>query len=130
MKIFKVIRESENTDNILVGEFGSKEEAKKFCDKMNAAIKLDKFSDFKYSCYECVLPSPINWITYEVTFFDGLRDPDPVIKVFSRDNQFHSGDVIIHTISRNIIVYVSIIIDLEITREKVINLAKRIILRK
>lgn len=130
MKIFKVIRESSYSNNLLAGEFGNKEEAQKFCDKMNAAIKLDKFSDFKYSCYECVLPSPIDWVTYEVTFFDGLRDPDPVIKIFDRDNQFHAGDVIIHTVSRNIIVYVSIIVNSEMTREKVIGLARRIILRK
>ena len=130
MKVFEVIRESKYNDTILVATFGTKEETQEFCDKMNAAVKLDKMSGFKYSYYERVLPSPRNWITYKVTFFDGLRDPDPVIEIFNRDNQFHTGDVIIHTVSRNIIVYVSIIIDSEITREKVIALAKRIILRE
>lgn len=130
MRIFKVVRES-NYNSILVGEFDNGEEARKFCDRMNAAIQIDKSSDIKYSCYEYVLPHPIDWITYEVTFFDGLRDPDPVIKIFNRDGQFHTGDVIIHTVSRNIIVCFSIIINSsEITREKVIALARRVILRK
>lgn len=129
MRIFKVVRESGYNDNILVGEFDNREEAQKFCDRMNAAIQIDKSSNFKYSCYEYDY-LPIDWVTYEVTFFDGLRDPAPVIKIFNRDNQFHTGDVIIHTVSRNIIVCFSIIIDSsEITREKVIDLARRGILR-
>ena len=84
MRIFKVVRESGYNDNILAGEFDNREEAQKFCDRMNAAIQIDKSSDFKYSCYEYVSPHPIDWITYEVTFFDGLRDPDPVIKIACR----------------------------------------------
>lgn len=129
MKIFEVIRESKY-DNILVATFGSKEETQDFCDKMNAAVKLDKSSFFKYSYYERVLPSPRNWITYEVTFFDGLRDPDPVIKIFNRDIQFHTGEVIVHTVSRNVIVCFSVLVDSSITREKVIDMAKKIALRK
>lgn len=129
MKIFEVIREGKY-DNILVATFGSKEETQDFCDKMNAAVKLDKSSCFKYSYYERVFPSPRNWITYEVTFFDGLRDPDPVIKIFNRDIQFHTGDVIVHTVSRNVIVCFSVIIDSLITKEKVIEMAKKIALRK
>ena len=88
MKIFEVIRESKYNDTILVATFGTKEETQEFCNKMNAAVKLDKISGFKYSYYERVLPSPRNWITYKVTFFDGLRDPDPVIEIFNRDNHF------------------------------------------
>ena len=129
MKIFEVIRESKY-DNILVATFGSKEETQDFCDKMNAAVKLDKSSSFKYSYYERVLPSPRNWITYEVTFFDGLRDPDPVIKIFNRDIQFHTGDVTVHTVSRNVIVCFSVLVDSSITKEKVIDMAKKIALRK
>lgn len=129
MKIFEVIREGKY-DNILVATFGSKEETQDFCDKMNAAVQLDKSSCFKYSYYERVLPSPINWITYEVTFFDGLRDPDPVIKIFNRDIQFHTGDVIVHTVSRNVIVCFSVIVDSLITREKVISMARKIAIGK
>ena len=90
MKVFEVIRESKANGYILTGMlFDNKEDAQKYCDKMNTAVKLDKESDVNYKWYELVLPTPINWITYEVTFFYGLRDPDPVIKIFDGDDQFH-----------------------------------------
>lgn len=127
MKVFEVIRESKANGYILTGMlFDNKEDAQKCCDKMNAAVKLDKESDVNYKWYELVSPTPINWITYEVTFFYGLRDPDPVIKIFDGDDQFHTGDVIAHTVSRNIVVRFSVIVDTTLTREKVIDMARNI----
>lgn len=126
MKVFEVVRESKSNGNTLTGMlFDNKEDAQKCCVMMNAAVKLDKESDFNYKWYELVSPTPINWITYDVTFFYGLRDPDPVIKIFDGDDQFHTGDVI-HTVSRNILVRFSAIVDSSMTREKVINMARNI----
>lgn len=127
MKVFEVIRESKANGYILTGMlFDNKEDAQKYCDKMNAAVKLDKESDVNYKWYELVSPTPINWITYEVTFFYGLRDQDPVIKIFNGDEQFYTGDVITYIDSRNIVVRFSVIVDTTLTREKVIDMARTI----
>ena len=88
MKVYEIVC---GDDKPIIVE--SEEVAKAFCDKMNAAIKLDLRIKGDVYCYhelQILDEEPKGFVSFVVSFIKGSLT-DPCIQCFN-DHHFHRGD--------------------------------------
>lgn len=108
----------------------SEEVAKAFCDKMNAAVKLDVRIKGDVYCYhelEILNEEPKGFVSFVVGFMKGSLT-DPCIQCFN-DHHFHRGDITILW-DGTINVCFSVLSDETITKDNIIKKAKELLKRK
>lgn len=128
MKIFEIVC---GDDKPIIVK--TEEVAKAFCDKMNAAIKLDIRIKGDVYCYhelEILDEAPKGFVSFVVSFIKGSLT-DPCIQVFN-DHRFHRGDITDITIlwDGTINVCFSVLSDETITKENIIKKAKELLLKR
>ena len=108
----------------------TEEVAKAFCDKMNAAVKLDLRIKGNIYCYhelEILNEEPKGFVSFVVSFIKGSLT-DPCIQVFN-DHHFHRGEITILP-DGTFNVCFSMSSDETITKERVIEKAKAVLFNK
>ena len=124
MKVYEIVC---GDDKIIVK---TEEVAKAFCDKMNAAIKLDVRIKGDVYCYhelEILNEVPKGFVSFVVGFMKGSLT-DPCIQCFN-DHNFHEGDITILW-DGTINVCFSVLSDETITKDTIIKKAKDLLMRK
>ena len=125
MKIFEIVCGDKTIEMVK-----SEEVAKAFCDKMNAAVKLDlRIRDDVY-CYrerQILNEEPKGFVSFVVSFIKGSLT-DPCIQCFN-DHHFHRGDITILW-DGTINVCFSVSSDETITKEVLIKTAKELLLKR
>lgn len=107
----------------------TEEVAKAFCDKMNAAVKLDLRIKGNIYCYhelEILNEEPKGFVSFVVSFIKGSLT-DPCIQVFN--DHFHRGEITIPP-DGTFNVCFSMSSDETITKERVIEKAKAVLFNK
>ena len=108
----------------------TEEVAKAFCDKMNAAIKLDlriKGDVYFYHELQILNEEPKGFVSFVVSFIKGSLT-DPCIQCFN-DHHFHRGDITILW-DGTINVCFSVSSDETMTKETIIKKAKELLLKR
>ena len=108
----------------------TEEVAKAFCDKMNAAIKLDlriKGDVYFYHELQILNEEPKGFVSFVVSFIKGSLT-DPCIQCFN-DHHFHRGDITILW-DGTINVCFSVLSDETITKDTIIKKAKELLLKR
>ena len=124
MKVYEIVC---GDDKIIVK---TEEIAKAFCDKMNAAVKLDVRIKGDVYCYhelEILDEAPKGFVSFVVGFIKGSLT-DPCIQCFN-DHRFHEGDITI-LCDGTITVCFSVLSDETITKDTIIKKAKDLLLRR
>ena len=111
----------------------TEEVAKAFCDKINAAVKLDLRIKGDVYCYhelEILNEAPKGFVSFVVSFIKGSLT-DPCIQCFN-DHHFHRGDITDITIlwDGTINVCFSVSSDEAMTKNNIIKKAKELLKRK
>ena len=125
MKVYEIVC---GDDKPIIVE--SEEVAKAFCDKMNAAVKLDVRIKGDVYCYhelEILNEVPKGFVSFVVGFMKGSLT-DPCIQCFN-DHNFHEGDITILW-DGTINVCFSVLSDETITKDNIIEKAKDLLLRR
>ena len=127
MKIFEIVCGDKTIEMVK-----SEEVAKAFCDKMNAAIKLDlRIKGDVYFYYERQIldEAPKGFVSFVVGFIKGSLT-DPCIQCFN-DHRFHRGDITDITIlwDGTINVCFSVSSDEAMTKDNIIKKAKELLLK-
>lgn len=128
MKIFEIVCGDKTIEMVK-----SEEVAKAFCDKMNAAIKLDlRIKGDVYFYYERQIldEAPKGFVSFVVGFIKGSLT-DPCIQCFN-DHRFHRGDITDITIlwDGTINVCFSVSSDEAMTKDNIIKKAKELLLKR
>ena len=128
MKIFEIVC---GDDKPIIVK--TEEVAKAFCDKMNAAIKLDLRIKGDVYCYhelQILDEEPKGFVSFVVSFIKGSLT-DPCIQCFN-DHNFHRGDITDITIlwDGTINVCFSVLSDETITKQSIIKKAKELLLKR
>ena len=108
----------------------TEEVAKAFCDKMNAAVKLDLRIKGDVYCYhelQILNEAPKGFVSFVVGFIKGSLT-DPCIQCFN-DHRFHEGDITILW-DGTINVCFSVSSDETMTKDAIIKKAKELLRRK
>lgn len=124
MKVYEIVC---GDDTIIVK---TEEVAKAFCDKMNAAVKLDVRIKGDVYCYhelEILDEAPKGFVSFVVGFIKGSLT-DPCIQCFN-DHNFHEGDITILW-DGTINVCFSVLSDETITKDTIIKKAKDLLLKR
>ena len=125
MKIFEIVCGDKTIEMVK-----SEEVAKAFCDKMNAAIKLDlriKGDVYFYHELQILNEEPKGFVSFVVSFIKGSLT-DPCIQCFN-DHHFHRGDITILW-DGTINVCFSVSSDETMTKETIIKKAKELLLKR
>ena len=125
MKIFEIVC---GDDKPIIVK--TEEVAKAFCDKMNAAIKLDlRIKGDVYFYYERQIldEAPKGFVSFVVGFIKGSLT-DPCIQCFN-DHHFHRGDITILW-DGTINVCFSVSSDEAMTKDNIIKKAKELLLKR
>jgi hypothetical protein len=124
MKVYEIVC---GDDKPIIVE--SEEVAKAFCDKMNAAVKLDVRIKGDVYCYhelEILNEEPKGFVSFVVGFMKGSLT-DPCIQCFN-DHNFHRGDITI--LADTINVCFSVLSAETMTKDTIIKKAKDLLMRK
>ena len=125
MKVYEIVC---GDDKPIIVE--SEKVAKAFCDKMNAAVKLDiriKGDVYYYNELEILDEAPKGFVSFVVGFMHGSVN-DPCIQCFN-DHNFHEGDITILW-DGTINVCFSVLSDETITKDTIIKKAKELLLKR
>lgn len=125
MKVYEIVC---GDDKPIIVE--SEEVAKAFCDKMNAAVKLDLRIKGDVYCYhelQILNEEPKGFVSFVVSFIKGSLT-DPCIQCFN-DHRFHRGDITILW-DGTINVCFSISSDETMTKNNIIKKAKELLLKR
>ncbi len=125
MKVYEIVCGDKTIELVT-----SEEVAKAFCDKMNAAIKLDiRIKGDVYFYYERQIldEAPKGFVSFVVGFIKGSLT-DPCIQCFN-DHRFHLGEITILS-DGTFNVCFSMSSDETITKERVIEKAKAVLFNK
>ena len=125
MKVYEIVCGDKTIELVT-----SEEVAKAFCDKMNAAIKLDlriKGDVYFYHERQILDEEPKGFVSFVVGFIKGSLT-DPCIQCFN-DHHFHRGDITILW-DGTINVCFSVSSDETITKDTIIKKAKELLLKR
>ena len=125
MKVYEIVCGDKTIEMVK-----SEEVAKAFCDKMNAAIKLDlriKGDVYFYHERQILDEEPKGFVSFVVGFIKGSLT-DPCIQCFN-DHHFHRGDITILW-DGTINVCFSVSSDETITKDTIIKKAKELLLKR
>ena len=125
MKVYEIVCGDKTIEMVK-----SEEVAKAFCDKMNAAIKLDlriKGDVYHYNERQILDEEPKGFVSFVVGFIKGSLT-DPCIQCFN-DHHFHRGDITILW-DGTINVCFSVSSDETITKDTIIKKAKELLLKR
>ena len=125
MKVYEIVCGDKTIEMVK-----SEEVAKAFCDKMNAAIKLDlriKGDVYHYNERQILDEEPKGFVSFVVGFIKGSLT-DPCIQCFN-DHHFHRGDITILW-DGTINVCFSVSSDETITKDIIIKKAKELLLKR
>ena len=125
MKVYEIVCGDKTIEMVK-----SEEVAKAFCDKMNAAIKLDlriKGDVYHYNERQILDEEPKGFVSFVVGFIKGSLT-DPCIQCFN-DHHFHRGDITILW-DGTINICFSVSSDETITKDTIIKKAKELLLKR
>ena len=125
MKVYEIVCGDKTIEMVK-----SEEVAKAFCDKMNAAIKLDlriRNNVYFYHERQILNEEPKGFVSFVVSFIKGSLT-DPCIQCFN-DHRFHRGDITILW-DGTINVCFSVSSDETITKDTIIKKAKELLLKR
>lgn len=125
MKVYEIVCGDKTIEMVK-----SEKVAKAFCDKMNAAIKLDlriKGDVYFYHERQILDEAPKGFVSFVVSFIKGSLT-DPCIQCFN-DHNFHRGDITILW-DGTINVCFSVSSDETMTKETIIKKAKELLLKR